>query len=46
MSEKVGPYRVVDVTPARHVTTKMLDLSGPTRQTGGAHFFSSADEAL
>jgi pyruvate/2-oxoglutarate dehydrogenase complex dihydrolipoamide acyltransferase (E2) component len=29
MSEKTGPYRVVDLTPARRMMINMLDLSGP-----------------
>jgi pyruvate/2-oxoglutarate dehydrogenase complex dihydrolipoamide acyltransferase (E2) component len=29
MSEKVGPYRVVDLPPARRVMINMFDLSGP-----------------
>lgn len=30
MTEKIGPYRVVDLSPARRLMINMLDLSGPT----------------
>jgi pyruvate/2-oxoglutarate dehydrogenase complex dihydrolipoamide acyltransferase (E2) component len=30
MNEKIGPYHVVDLTPARRLMLNMLDLSGPT----------------
>jgi pyruvate/2-oxoglutarate dehydrogenase complex dihydrolipoamide acyltransferase (E2) component len=30
MKRKIGPYHIVDLTPARRVMINMLDLSGPT----------------
>jgi pyruvate/2-oxoglutarate dehydrogenase complex dihydrolipoamide acyltransferase (E2) component len=35
MSEKVGPYHVVDLPPARSVMINMLDLPGPTHYMYG-----------
>jgi pyruvate/2-oxoglutarate dehydrogenase complex dihydrolipoamide acyltransferase (E2) component len=35
MSEKTGPYRVVDLSPARRVMINMLDLRGPKQSMYG-----------
>jgi hypothetical protein len=35
MSEKVGPYRVVDLPPAHRALMNALDLSGPTHYMYG-----------
>jgi hypothetical protein len=35
MNPRIGPYHVVDLSPARRAWLNMLDLSGPTRCTVG-----------